>query len=160
MQRSHGLPPLLLRGPWLCERLRILPFKLPSSTLYGCQLFYHLFVLVLRIGRSREYIDLMDEPILINFIPLEYWRNLRSSLDFTDQTLENCVNVIHIDIIEIWNLHDRRKVSSPHVPCCYDCSTESVFVKQPIQNKYVPRRQRSSYTSWRRIAEVGVLHDN
>ena len=34
---------------------------------------------------------------------------------------------------------------------------ESVFVKQPIQNKYVPHRQRSSHTSWWRIVEVGVL---
>ncbi|KAF8492151.1 hypothetical protein F5888DRAFT_1731217, partial [Russula emetica] len=41
-----------------------------------------------------------------------YWRNLWSSLDFTDQTLENCVNVIHIDIVEIWNLHDKRKYLS------------------------------------------------
>jgi len=41
-----------------------------------------------------------------------YWRNLWSSLDFTDQTLENCVNVIHFDIIEIWNLYDRRKYLS------------------------------------------------
>jgi hypothetical protein len=40
----------------------------------------------------------------------------------------------------------------------FKCSTGSVFVEQPIQNKYVPRRQRSSYTSWWRIAEVGVLH--
>ena len=116
-----------------------------------------LFITVLRIGRSREYINHMDEPLLINIITLEYWRNLRSSFDFTDQTLENCVNVIHTDIIEIWNLYDRRRVSS-HVPCCSDCSTEPVFVKQPIQNKYVPRRQRSGHTSWRRVAEVGVSH--
>jgi len=77
-------------------------------------------------------------------LPLGYWRNLWSSLDFTGQTLENCVNVIHVDIIEIWNLYDKRRVSSPHVSCCYNCSTESVFVKQPIQDKNVPRRQRSS----------------
>ncbi|KAF8259218.1 hypothetical protein EI94DRAFT_1042898 [Lactarius quietus] len=35
-----------------------------------------------------------------------YWRNLRSSLDFTDHTLKNCVNIIHDDIVEIWNLND------------------------------------------------------
>jgi hypothetical protein len=125
------LPPVLLRGPWLCERLRILPFKLPSSTLYGCQLLSRLFVLVLRIGRSREYIDLMDEPILIIFISLEYWRNLRSSLDFTDQTLKNCVNVIHIDIVEIWNLFDRHKVSSPQLSA----------VKNAQRNQYLLSNQ-------------------
>ena len=71
----------------------------------------------------------------------------------------NCVNVIHIDIIEIWNLYDRRSVGSSHVRFCYDCSTESVSIKQPIQDKNVARRQRSSYTSWRLIAEVGVLRN-
>jgi hypothetical protein len=38
-----------------------------------------------------------------------YWRSLWSSLDFADQTLKNCVNVIHIDIVEIWNLNDKNK---------------------------------------------------
>jgi len=41
-----------------------------------------------------------------------YWRNLWSSLDFANQPLENCVNVVHIDIIEIWNLYDRRRYLS------------------------------------------------
>jgi len=36
-----------------------------------------------------------------------YWRNLWSSIDFTGQPLKDCVNVIHTDIIEIWNLKDR-----------------------------------------------------
>jgi len=36
-----------------------------------------------------------------------YWRSLWSSLDFADQPLKNCVNIIHVDIIEIWNLNDR-----------------------------------------------------
>ena len=39
-----------------------------------------------------------------------YWRSLWSSLDFADQTLKNCVNVIHDDIIEIWNLIDKTGV--------------------------------------------------
>ncbi|KAI0285606.1 hypothetical protein BC826DRAFT_1051403 [Russula brevipes] len=33
--------------------------------------------------------------------------DLWSSLDFADQPLKNCVNIIHVDIIEIWNLNDR-----------------------------------------------------
>ena len=44
--------------------------------------------------------------------PLGYWRGLWSSLDFADQPLKDCVNVIHTDIVEIWNLKDRNKVSS------------------------------------------------
>ena len=112
---------------------------------------------VVRIGRSREYIDLTEEPILTNCITLGYWRNLRSSLDFVDQPLKNCVNIIHIDIVEIWNLYDKSGVSSPSLPCCCNCSTKSVSVKQPIQDKYVPHRRRSSCTGWWRIVEVSIL---
>ncbi|KAH9980734.1 hypothetical protein BJV74DRAFT_85096 [Russula compacta] len=39
----------------------------------------------------------------------QYWRSLRSSMDFADQTLKNCVEVIHTDIVEIWNLNDRTR---------------------------------------------------
>ncbi|KAF8256690.1 hypothetical protein EI94DRAFT_1820906 [Lactarius quietus] len=35
-----------------------------------------------------------------------YWRSLWSSLDFADQTLRDCVNIIHDDIVEVWNLND------------------------------------------------------
>ena len=117
----------------------------------------HLSVLVLRIGRSREYTDLTDEPILISFIPLEYWRSLWSSLDFADQPLKSCVNIIHIDIIKIWNLYDRLRVSFPQLPCCFNYSTVLVSVEQPIQDEYVPRRQRPSDASWWCTAEVSVL---
>ncbi|KAI0261919.1 hypothetical protein BGY98DRAFT_1192678 [Russula aff. rugulosa BPL654] len=41
-----------------------------------------------------------------------YWRNLRSSLEFGDQPLKNCVSIIHIDIVEIWNLFDRHRYLS------------------------------------------------
>ena len=74
---------------------------------------YHLSVFVLRIGRCREYVDLTAEPILINLLPLEYWRSLRSSLEFANQPLKRCVNIIHVDIVEIWNLYDRDRVGSP-----------------------------------------------
>ena len=112
----------------------------------------------LRIGRSREYIDHTNEPILTSYLPLGYWRSLWSSLDFADQPLKSCVNIIHVDIVEIWNLYDRNRVSTPYLPCCSNCSTESVSVKQPIQNKYVTRRQRSSRADWQRAAGVSILH--
>ena len=39
-----------------------------------------------------------------------HWRSLWSNLDFADQTLKNCVKIIHDDIVEIWNLNDKTKV--------------------------------------------------
>jgi len=46
-------------------------------------------------------------------VPIGYWRNLWSSVDFTGHPLKDCLNVIHEDIVEIWNLNDRTRVSSP-----------------------------------------------
>ncbi|KAF8469329.1 hypothetical protein DFH94DRAFT_232284 [Russula ochroleuca] len=66
----------------------------------------------IEIGRSREYIDHMNEPGLTNYFPLGYWRSLWSSLDFADQPLKSCVNIIHVDIVEIWNLYDRNRYLS------------------------------------------------
>ncbi|KAH9977505.1 hypothetical protein BJV74DRAFT_860737 [Russula compacta] len=35
-----------------------------------------------------------------------YWRSLWSSRDFTNQILEDCVDVVHTDIVEVWSLDD------------------------------------------------------
>jgi len=43
---------------------------------------------------------------------IRHWRSLWSSLDFADQPLKSCVNIIHVDIIEIWNLYDKHKYLS------------------------------------------------
>ena len=116
-----------------------------------------LFIdLILRIGRSREYMDLMHKPHLTNYFPSGYWCNLWSSLHFANQLLGSCVDIIHVDIVEIWNLCDKSKVSSPPLPCCFNCLTESVSIKRPIQNKFVPHRQRTGCAGWRRIVEVSV----
>ena len=90
-----------------------------------------------------------------NYFALGFWRNLWSSLDFADKPVKDCVNLIHIDIIKIWDLDDRSGVSSFGCPY-FNCSTESVSVKQPIQNKYVPRHQRSGCAGWRRVIEVSI----
>jgi len=42
----------------------------------------------------------------------KYWRDLRSSQAFVDRDLKTCVNVIHTDIVEIWNLNDKGKYLS------------------------------------------------
>ncbi|KAH9057192.1 hypothetical protein EDB87DRAFT_1632991 [Lactarius vividus] len=41
-----------------------------------------------------------------------YWRGLGSSNDFTHQTLANCVNVVHEDIISVWNFGDGERYLS------------------------------------------------
>ncbi|KAN0136280.1 hypothetical protein V8E53_005885 [Lactarius tabidus] len=38
-----------------------------------------------------------------------YWCSLGSSQAFTGQTLESCVNVIHEDIINVWNFEDTER---------------------------------------------------
>jgi hypothetical protein len=88
------------------------------------------------ISRTRRFGTLI--------IPLGHWCRLWSRLDFADQPLKNCVNTLHVNIVKIWEQNDGNNVSSPQLPSCFICSTESVFVKQPIQDKYVSRRQRSS----------------
>ena len=44
------------------------------------------------------------------FADLEYWRGLWSSDDFRGQTLANCIEVIHADIVGVWNIPDKNKV--------------------------------------------------
>ena len=39
-----------------------------------------------------------------------YWRRLWSSDDFRGETLANCIEVIHEDIVGTWNLPDTDKV--------------------------------------------------
>ena len=72
--------------------------------------------LVLRDGRSREFIDITDIPILTNCFPVGYWRNLWSNLDFADKPVKDCVNVIHTNIVRIWKLDDRNGVSVFQLP--------------------------------------------
>ena len=90
--------------------------KLPSST---CRSF-----------RSRDYLIPFSESgeVVSNIHPLNienilknisarkgYWRNLGSSQDFANRTLESCVTVIHEDIITVWNFDDRGGVGHPFI---------------------------------------------
>jgi hypothetical protein len=53
---------------------------------------------------------------MIEYIPTSslayvgYWRSLGSSQDFTEQALKSCLNVIHEDIINVWNFDDSERV--------------------------------------------------
>ncbi|KAI0245737.1 hypothetical protein BJV78DRAFT_262384 [Lactifluus subvellereus] len=41
-----------------------------------------------------------------------YWRSLKSSHEFAGQTLEYCIDIIHTDIVDVWNLRDQNKYLS------------------------------------------------
>jgi len=75
---------------------------------------------IVRIGRSREFNRLVDSSqFKQQRFRIGYWHDLWSSADFIDQPLKDCLNVIHEDIVEIWNLNDRTRVSSPLFLCCF-----------------------------------------
>jgi hypothetical protein len=43
-----------------------------------------------------------------------YWESLASSLPFWGRPLEDCLKVIHTDIVTIWNFNDSTDVSRCH----------------------------------------------
>ncbi|KAI9430299.1 hypothetical protein BJY52DRAFT_1351097 [Lactarius psammicola] len=38
-----------------------------------------------------------------------YWHHLWSSVDFADHTLKSCMDIIHVDLVEIWNPNDKTR---------------------------------------------------
>ncbi|KAN0135844.1 hypothetical protein V8E53_006296 [Lactarius tabidus] len=70
------------------ERSRVSPVPLAWSAALRVN---HNVVLqaLIEVGRSR------------------YWRRLWASVDFADHPLKSCVNIIHVDLVEIWNLNDK-----------------------------------------------------
>jgi hypothetical protein len=64
-----------------------------------------------RVGRSREILSSLVRAESNIAVALSgYWRSLWSSPDLVDQSLKNCINIIHDDIVEIWNLNDKTGV--------------------------------------------------
>ena len=58
---------------------------------------------------SRIFFQIqVNSTTLLSYIG--YWRRLWSSDDFVGQTLANCVEVLHADIIGVWNLPDKDDV--------------------------------------------------
>lgn len=43
---------------------------------------------------------------------LGYWAGLASSINFPGKTLKACLDVIHLDIINVWNIEDPYGVRS------------------------------------------------
>ncbi|KAI9456385.1 hypothetical protein BJY52DRAFT_1381630 [Lactarius psammicola] len=78
-----------------------------------------------------------------------YWRNLWSSLDFADQTLKNCVNIIHVDIVEVWNLNDRtRYLSSDKFKAKMSHLVKDLAGSTDATSGSEPTRAGDNYADW------------
>ena len=101
--------------------------------------FVSFIYVIFRIGRSRKLNRLADSSQFKQlYFRIGYWRDLWSSVDFIELPLKDCLNVIHEDIVEMWNLSDRTRVSSPFFLCCLS-SQGSVSFWHRIQKKDVPQ---------------------
>ena len=72
-----------------------------------------------------------------SILHIGYWRGLWSSQDFTDKIFEDCVDVIHIDIVNVWNLRDDVGVRLFSYQVYLTCSVRVVSSKQNLQDKDV-----------------------
>ena len=69
-----------------------------------------------------EYVILAIKVSSIRLLDhVGYWGGLASSDDFTEQTLEICVEVIHADIVSVWNLPDKDRVRLSFYHGCLAC---------------------------------------
>lgn len=67
------------------------------------------------------------------------------------------MDIIHIDIVEIWNLNDKASVSSPQSPYGLSSSQRSIVsVEHQIQERDVSRRQRLGWVDQRRVIRVSM----
>ena len=65
------------------------------------------------LSESDEAVSLLARNygcVLTIFCPVEYWCRLLSSINFAEHPLKSCVNIIHVDLVEIWNLDDKTGV--------------------------------------------------
>jgi hypothetical protein len=54
-------------------------------------------------------------PHICLFISVEYWGYLFSGA-FTGRPLDQCIRVIHDDIVDVWNFHDPDQARNPKLP--------------------------------------------
>jgi hypothetical protein len=48
--------------------------------------------------------------LTLTTLPLEYWSGLASSANFPGRSLLECLKVIHLDIVNVWNFEDPNLV--------------------------------------------------
>lgn len=82
-----------------------------------------------------------------------YWNGLASSDDFAGRTLASCVEVIHADIVGVWNFPDKDRV---RFLFCHGCLLLriSVLVKQCVQ-----RRGLWSCAGLKYLAKVSTMYN-
>ena len=49
-------------------------------------------------------------------ISIGYWKSLKASPNFQGRTMKECLNVLHKDIVTIWNFDDQEDVRAS-CPC-------------------------------------------
>jgi len=92
-----------------------------------CYLFYTCANDLLSVGRDRMYTTLSYSSLLTSLSP-GYWKGLISSTDFTGKKLRQCLDVIHTDIISVWNIRDPHKVRPGyHATLCHNRYSNPVF---------------------------------
>ena len=72
-------------------------------------------------------------------VPLVYSiaQRVSHNQDFTDKTFENCVDVVHTDIVNVWNLRDNVGVCLFPYPVYLTCSVSVASFEQNLQDKDV-----------------------
>ncbi|KAN0124243.1 hypothetical protein V8E52_001892 [Russula decolorans] len=68
----------------------------------------------LKVDASIEWyvFTLFVGLVLVYHIYSEYWSGLLSSTDFTGKKLRQCLDVIHRDIVSVWNIRDSSYLAS------------------------------------------------
>ena len=66
--------------------------------------------LILELDKAVSVLARDYGCILTKCCPVEYWSFLLSSVHFDGHPLKSCVNIIHVDIVEIWNVNDKTGV--------------------------------------------------
>jgi hypothetical protein len=108
--KGHASAPYLWRGPPRYEYVIVSYSKLQSSTWYYLVPTIDRDLFFLGLDKAVSLLVRIYRCILTKRYPVEYWRRLWSSVNFDDHSLRSCVNVIHVDLVEIWNLNDKAGV--------------------------------------------------
>ena len=102
--RVHAVPLAWSAALRVCRSI-LLEASIEYVVLFSVSHFNHDLFL-----ESDETVSLLEHNygrILTKICPVEYWCRLLSSVNFAEHLLKSCVNIIHVDLVEIWNLNDK-----------------------------------------------------